>query len=111
MINLGIALASSWFFPSASSLLRTSVVVEGNPEAVGPVEGLEYVVEEPLEPDAVAGAVVAEEPLEPDAVAGAVVVEEPLEPDAVAGAVGPPEPEVAGLEREEDDLFEVVGLP
>ena len=54
--------------------------MEGDPEAVGPVEGLEY------------------------------VAEEPLEPDAVAGAVGPPEPEVAGLEREEDGLFEVVGL-
>ena len=88
MISPGIALASSWFFPSASSLLRTSVVAEGNPEAVGPVEGLEYVAEEPLEPDAVAGAV--------------DVAEEPPEPDAVAGAVGP--------EREEDGLFEVVGL-
>ena len=53
MINLGIALASSWFFPSASSLLRTSVVVEGNPEAVGPVEGLEDAAEEPLETEAV----------------------------------------------------------
>ena len=49
MINLGIALASSWFFPSASSLLRTSVVVEVDSEAVGPVEALEYAAEEPLE--------------------------------------------------------------
>ena len=54
MINLGIALASSWFFPSASSLLRTSVVVKGDPEAVGPVEGLEDAAEEPLEMEAVA---------------------------------------------------------
>ena len=67
-----------------------------NPEAAGSVEALEYVAEEPLEPDAVAGAV--------------DVAEEPPEPDAVAGAVGPPEPDVAGLEREEDGLFEVVGL-
>ena len=49
MINLGIALASSWFFPSALSLLRTSVVVGVVPEVVGPVEALEYVAEEPLE--------------------------------------------------------------
>ena len=52
MINLGIALASSWFFLSVSLLPRTSVAVEVDPEVVGPVEALEDAAEEPLELEA-----------------------------------------------------------
>ena len=49
LISLEIALESSWFFLSVSLLPRTSVVVEVDSEAVGPVEALEYAAEEPLE--------------------------------------------------------------
>ena len=52
MINLEIALGSSWFFLSVSSLPRTSVAVEVDPEVVGPVEALEDAAEEPLESEA-----------------------------------------------------------
>ena len=49
LINFEIALESLWFFLSVSLLPRTSVVVEVDSEAVGPVEALEYAAEEPLE--------------------------------------------------------------
>ena len=52
MINLEIALESSWFFLSVSLLPRTSVAVEVDPEVVGPVEALEDAAEEPLESEA-----------------------------------------------------------
>ena len=52
MISLEIALGSSWFFLSVSSLPRTSVAVEVDPEVVGPVEALEDAAEEPLELEA-----------------------------------------------------------
>ena len=52
MINLDIALESSLFFLSVWLLPRTSVVVEVDSEAVGPVEALEYAAEEPLETEA-----------------------------------------------------------
>ena len=52
MINLDTALESSLFFLSVWLLPRTSVVVGADPEVVGPVEGLEYAAEEPLETEA-----------------------------------------------------------
>ena len=52
LISLEIALGSSWFFLNASSLPRTSVAVEVDPEVVGPVEALEDAAEEPLELEA-----------------------------------------------------------
>ena len=49
MINLDIALESSLFFLSVWLFRRTSVVVEVDSEAVGPVEVLECAAEGPLE--------------------------------------------------------------
>ena len=52
MLNLEIALVSSWFFLRVSLLPRTSVAVEVDPEVVGPVEALEDAAEETLESEA-----------------------------------------------------------
>ena len=52
LLNLEIALVSSWFFLRVSLLPRTSVAVEVDPEVAGSVEALEEAAAEPLESEA-----------------------------------------------------------